>query len=231
MCTSKHTVPMDTPIRQCWVKVGNYWHLRTNTIVYHAPSIPIHTWLNRDTSCRACHATCCDSKQQIYSWLRHACVDTSLKFPRSHVARVSMHDRRNTSTADMPCLMMLDLFSKYGDSGCACGGGIVSSSSSCGLIGVEVQAADGAGVVGGHPGVDAGLVESVQARQPPQHLSCLILPQADGAGVGHGVLRPASSMARVGSGSLRHSYTAAWLCSSLSVGQHSATHIHLSANK
>jgi hypothetical protein len=65
-------------------------------------------------------------------------------------------------------------------------------------MGHEVQAADGAGGSGGHPGVNAGLVERVQAGQPPQHLSCLVLPQADGAGVGHGLLRTASSMACVG---------------------------------
>jgi hypothetical protein len=36
-------------------------------------------------------------------------------------------------------------------------------------------------VVGVHPGIYAGLVEGVQAGQPPQHLPRFILLQADGA--------------------------------------------------
>jgi hypothetical protein len=64
------------------------------------------------------------------------------------------------------------------------------------LRAVQVQAADGAGVVGGHPRVDALPVEGVLAGQLPQLVASFVLAQADGARVHRRGLAEAACRAR-----------------------------------
>jgi hypothetical protein len=65
------------------------------------------------------------------------------------------------------------------------------------MLGEEAQAADGARAVGCQPGINAGLVEGVLAGQLAQHLSCLVLGQADDARVLCCLARTARSTAIV----------------------------------